>query len=366
MFRFANPLYLLLLLIIPVVLYLRFFRNRNIFQGGFYFSSLKVLRKANISSAFWKKYLVIILFLLSYIFLVIALARPQTESGYVNLQSEGIDIVLVLDLSGSMKFVDGISEQLTPVKENGFSKNMYIDRKGKVKNRLDIAKKILVEFVEKRIQDRIGLVVFSDYPYTESPVTISKNIITEKINGISFTHTKGQSTALGDAIVSGINKLVHSDSKSKVIILITDGNSNKGEDPVSMAHIAKEEGVKIYSIGIGGTKEVLRPKTEIDYDNYKDKEWEVYEQVPMKDGERLDEDTLKSIADITNGKYFRGSNEEELREIYKEIDNLEKTKSDFENIYVEYEEHFFPFVVIGLILMLLAFGLKNTLLRVLP
>jgi Ca-activated chloride channel homolog len=365
MFRFADPLYLLLLLIIPIVLYLRAFREKNIFEGGFLYSSLELFKGVKAFSSFWKKYLVLLLFLLSFACFVVALSRPQTESGYVNLQSEGIDIVLVLDLSGSMKFVDGIPEELTLVKEKGFSNNIYIDKKGKVKNRLNIAKKILVEFVEKRTQDRIGLVVFSDYPYTESPVTISKNIVMEKISNIRFTHTKGQSTALGDAIVSGINKLAHSKSKSKIIILITDGNSNKGEDPVSMSYIAKKEGIKIYSIGIGGTKKVLRPKTELDY-SYENKGWEVYEQIPMKDGERLDEDTLRTIADITNGKYFRGSNEEELRDIYNEIDKLEKTKSDFDNIYVEYEEHFFPFILAGLLLLLLAFVLKNTLFRVLP
>jgi Ca-activated chloride channel family protein len=282
-------------------------------------------------------------------------------SGYVNIHSEGIDIVLVLDLSGSMSFVDGIPDDI--ISRQKGTTHIYMDENGDVLNRLDIAKKILIEFVEKRRQDRIGLVIFSDYPYTESPVTISRDIIQQKISKIDFSGTKGQSTAMGDAIISAVNKLAPLDSKSKVIILTTDGNSNKGEDPIAMSQIAADEGIKIYSIGIGGKDVVLRPQEGLTNDG---REWTVYEEVPMEDGERLDEDTLRRIADITGGKFFLGSNESELRQIYNEIDTLEKSEADFENIYVDYEEQFFPFVMAGLILLLLAFFLENTFLRILP
>lgn len=362
MFRFHDPLYLLLLLIIPIVVYIKYFRKQNIFQSSMRYSSVKVFKNVKIHTSFWKKYLVLILILLSYACFVIALARPQVQSGYINIQSEGIDIVVVLDLSGSMKFIDGIPDELVQATENAFTK-IYIDENGVVKNRLDIAKKILIEFVEKRKNDRIGLVVFSDYPYTESPVTISRDIIIEKIKNISFTHTKGKATAMGDAIVSGINKLMHSKNKSKILILITDGNSNKGEDPVAMSYLAKDEGIKIYCVGIGANKEVLRPDPTSDYNK---RNWVIYKEVPMEDGERLDEETLKKITSITNGKYFLGSNEQELRNIYNEIDKLEKSKEEFNSIYIDYKEHFFPLVFMGLIFILLAFILDNTILRILP
>ncbi|MFW5799888.1 MAG: BatA domain-containing protein, partial [Spirochaetota bacterium] len=127
MFRFQEPLFLLLLLVVPLIIYLRFIRKKNLFLGGMNFSSLSFMKRINASSPFWKKYTVLILLLISYISFVIALARPQTQSDYINLQTEGIDIVLVLDLSGSMKFVDGIPEDLEPATEKGLS-NIYIDR----------------------------------------------------------------------------------------------------------------------------------------------------------------------------------------------------------------------------------------------
>lgn len=362
MFRFAHPLYLLLLLVIPLVLFIRLSKGKNPFKSVLSFSSIEFFKRIKASSSFWKKYTGLILLLLSYACFVTALARPQTMSDYVNIHSEGIDIVLVLDLSGSMSFVDGIPENIDQPEQRGTSR-IYIDREGDVQNRLDIAKKILIEFIEKRRQDRIGLVVFSDYPYTESPVTISRDIIQQKVRNIDFSGTKGQSTAIGDAIVSAVNKLVHSKSKSKVVILTTDGNSNRGEDPIAMAQLASDEGIKVYCIGIGGKEEVLRPQeglTNIERD------WTVYEEVPMEDGERLDEKTLRKIASITGGKFFRGSDEEELRQIYNEIDTLEKSEADFENIYINYEEQFFPFMVAGLVLLIMAFLLKNTFLRILP
>lgn len=361
MFKFNDPLYLLFLLIIPLSIYLRYYRKKNIFQAGMNFSSIKLFQRGNIFTSFWKKNLVFILTLLSLTSFIIALARPQYQTGYIDIQSEGIDIVLLLDVSNSMRNIDGIQEGLVAVNSN--YSTSYIDREGKINNRLDIAKKILIEFIEKRKNDRIGLVIFSDYPYTESPITISRDIIIEKIRKIDYTKSKGGNTAIGDAIVSGINKLTHSDSKSKIIILTTDGNSNKGENPISMSQLAADENIKIYTIGIGGNEEVLKPKDGI---NYNIGDW--IEYVPMDNSysEKLDEETLKKIALITDGKYFRGSNEEELREIYNEIDKLEKSKSEFENIYRDYEEYFFPFLLIGLIFLILAFILDNTLLRVLP
>lgn len=361
MFRFANPVFLLFLLIIPVAIFIKYRKHSN-YHGIMKFSSLNLFERIKHSTPFLKRNGVFILLLLSFASFVLAMARPQTESGYANLSTEGVDIVLVLDLSGSMRFVDGIPNFLKPTTEGGTTK-VYIDRNGEAENRLDIAKKLLIEFVEKRKQDRLSLVVFSDYPYTECPLTISHDIIIEKLKNIKFTHTKGQSTALGDALVSGINKLTHSESESRIMILITDGNSNKGEDPVKVSHIASDEGIKIYCIGIGGNEKVLRPRAGGDYNN---RDWVLYEELSKSDGERLDDITLKEIAENTGGKFFLGSDEDELRDIYKEIDRLEKTESEHENIYINYEEKFPIFILIGVIILSMSFLLENTLLRILP
>ncbi len=362
MFRFQQPLFLLMLLIIPLAIITRRFIARK-FYKLMPFSSVNLFERISAEEPFWKRHAVIILLFIAFSLFTIALARPQTRDGYININSDGVDIVIVLDLSNSMSFVDGIPSFLERSSRKKGSTRIYIDEEKKAQTRLKIAKKILTEFVDLRKQDRIGLVVFSDYPYTESPVTISHEVIKNKIQHIDFSRATGKSTAMGDAIVSAINKLRHSKSKSKIIILTTDGNSNKGEDPIAMAKISKQEGIKIYTIGIGGEGDLLKPQEGLARSN---KNWTIYQKVPDSDGERLDKETLKQIAQITGGKFYIGSKEKEIRQIYNEIDLLEKSKSPNEKIYVSYEERYLPFVIAGLILIVIAFILENTILRILP
>jgi Ca-activated chloride channel family protein len=261
--------------------------------------------------------------------LIIALARPQSFSSGENVTTEGIDIAMVLDISGSM-----LAEDLKP-------------------NRLEAAKNVIDDFIKGRISDRIGLVVFSRDAFTQCPLTIDYNVLRNLLLQIHSGMIE-DGTAIGNAIANGINRLKDSNAKSKIIILVTDGVNNSGEvDPISAAEMAKVFGIRVYTIGVGTRGEAPYPvQTPFGVR---------YQMMPVE----IDEAVLQKISDITDGQYFRATNNQALKEIYDKIDKMEKTKIEITS-YKNASEKYHSWLWLGLILLLVEMGLSKTILRKLP
>jgi len=264
------------------------------------------------------------------ILLVIVIARPQSTSKEREIHTEGIDIILALDISSSM-----LAEDFHP------------------KNRIVAAKEVAKEFIDGRISDRIGLIVFSGESYTSCPLTLDYGMLKDFIDKIEVGAIE-DGTAIGNALVNGLNRMRESEAKSKIIILLTDGENNRGEiDPLTAAQAATPLDVKIYTIGVGSEGTAPYPvRTPFGIR---------YQQVEVK----IDEKLLKEIADITGGVYYRATNENKLREIYSRIDKLEKTKVEVKE-YRTYSELFLPYALAAGMLFLIEIFLSATRLRRVP
>lgn len=306
MFKFASPYFLLL---IPIIIYL-FLRKRS--NLGITVPGIEPLKAYKIKS---KKYLLgKYLILLSLILMCVALARPQMIYENRVVKKNGIDIAISLDLSQSM-----LQDDFSP-------------------NRLEKAKEVLGEFIDKRGNDRLSLIVFGGDAYTKVPLTFDHNVVKEMVSKLTVDDiTSNNRTAIGMGIGIALNRLKNSEAKSKVIILLTDGENNSGEmSPSAAADIAKELGIKIYTIGIGA-REIQIP-TLFGYQTVKNNE--------------LDENLLQNIAKTTGGEYFRAGDSKEFKEIFNKIDELEKTKIDGRSFY-DKQEMFEEILKISLILLLI-------------
>ena len=306
MFKFASPYFLLL---IPIIIYL-FLRKRS--NLGITVPGIEPLKAYKIKS---KKHLLgKYLILLSLILMCVALARPQMIYENRVVKKNGIDIAISLDLSQSM-----LQDDFSP-------------------NRLEKAKEVLGEFIDKRGNDRLSLIVFGGDAYTKVPLTFDHNVVKEMVSKLTVDDiTSNNRTAIGMGIGVALNRLKNSEAKSKVIILLTDGENNSGEmSPSAAADIAKELGIKIYTIGIGA-REIQIP-TLFGYQTVKNNE--------------LDENLLQNIAKTTGGEYFRAGDSKEFKEIFNKIDELEKTKIDGRSFY-DKQEMFEGILKIALIFLLL-------------
>lgn len=259
--------------------------------------------------------------------IIVAIARPQSSSTWQNVKTEGIDIVLAMDVSGSM-----LARDLEP-------------------NRLEAAKEVAIDFVDKRINDRIGLVVYAGESYTQSPLTtdhsVIKNLMDQVKNGIIE-----DGTAIGMGLATAVNRLKESDAKSRVIILLTDGTNNSGDiPPLTAAEIAQSFGIKVYTIAVGTNGMAPMPFRTPNGQT-------VYQQQKVS----IDEITLKKIADQTNGQHFRATDNESLEEIYATIDELEKTEIDVKE-FRKKEERFYPFVMVAITLLVVSFLMNKTVLK---
>jgi len=265
---------------------------------------------------------------------VIALARPQSGTKASEVLTEGIDIVLCLDTSGSMQALDFKWEN-------------------ERQNRLQVVKKVVSDFIKGRKNDRIGMVVFGEEAFTQCPLTLDYGVLLSFLDQVKIGMA-GDSTAIGSALGTCVKRLKELKSKSKVVILLTDGRNNAGRvSPETAAKIAKTFNIKTYTIGVGTEGEVPFLVDTIFGKKY------VYQRVD------LDEDTLKEIANITGGKYFKATNTKALEEIYNQIDKLEKTKVEVKE-YMEYEELFGWFLLPALACILLEIVLANTRFRKIP
>ena len=325
---FAYPWVLYFLLIIPLMIAWYIFRGMKV-QSSVTYSSINIFKDVPATFRERLRHIPFAVRLIAIGLLIIALARPQSFSSGENVTTEGIDIAMVLDISGSM-----LAEDFKP-------------------NRLEAAKNVIDNFVEGRTSDRIGLVIFSREAFTQCPLTIDYNVLRNLLLDIRSGMIQ-DGTAIGNAIANGVNRLKESDAKSRIIILLTDGVNNAGEvDPISAAEIAKAFGIRIYTIGVGTRGEAPYP-VQTPFGTR-------YQMVPVE----IDEDMLTRIAGLTDGQYFRATNNRALEEIYEKIDKLEKTKIEITS-YKNATEKYHSWLWGGLLLLLVELGLSRTILRKLP
>ncbi|MFM9027649.1 MAG: vWA domain-containing protein [Bacteroidota bacterium] len=326
--RFANPGFLWLLMALPAIVVFRFIYLRKK-ETPLRFTGLPLIPVKTKSWRTHFEHLPFALRCVSLALIIVGLARPQSSSSTQSISSEGIDIVMALDISPSM-----LAEDLRP-------------------NRIEGAKKVALQFIEKRPDDRIGLVVFSGESFTQCPITTDHSVLKNLIGPLEVG-LLADGTAIGEGLATSVNRIRNSKAKSKVIILLTDGVNNIGAiAPQTAGEIAKTFGIRVYTIGVGSMGTAPYPfQTPFGIQ---------YQNVPVQ----IDEGILKQIADQTGGRYFRATSTAKLEEIYKDIDKLEKTKIDVLEFRKKTEE-FFPFALAAMITLLIEMILRNTLLRILP
>ncbi|WP_166383954.1 vWA domain-containing protein [Polaribacter sp. 11A2H] len=326
-FEFHNPEFLWLLILIPFVAVWHFFMRKKD-AAVLTMPSIKGFKTDSLLSKL--KPVLYLLRILALVAIIVALARPRNVAVSKKTKSnKGIDIVMAIDVSASM-----LAKDLKP-------------------NRLEALKKVAIDFVDRRPNDRIGIVVYAGESFTQTPITSDKGIVKRTISELKWGQLEG-GTAIGMGLGSAVNRLKQSTAKSKVIILLTDGVNNSGNiDPRTATELAKELEIKTYTIGLG-------TNGMADFPYSKDpRTGELqFRKLPVE----IDEELLKEIATETQGKYFRATDNESLKEIYDEIDKLEKTKIE-EFKYYNYQEKYRIFIFLGLGFLLLEFLLRNTIFK---
>jgi len=318
---FLNPLFLLFLLLIPLMIFF-YFLNRKKQHSKINFS-YSFINLSSIKSSLF--HLLFLMKLLTTVLIIIALARPQdTVVSSDILKKEGIDIMIAMDVSSSM-----LAEDFKP-------------------NRLEAAKSLAIEFIKRRKNDRIGLVIYSGESFTQCPLTTDHDILINLMNNVE-TGLINDGTAIGLGLANCVNRLKESKVESKIIILLTDGENNTGFiDPITAAVIAKDSSIKTYTIGVGSYGTAPYPTQDMFGRS-------IYVDVPAK----IDENMLRAVADTTGGMYFRADNNSKLASIYQEIESLEK--SEIEEIkYYNVTEKYSSFCLLALVIFLIEFILNYT------
>jgi Ca-activated chloride channel family protein len=328
-FRFEDPWFLSLLLLLPLLLWAR---NRwaSRRSGALRYSALEMVRETGEGASRWRHRVPWGLRLLGLTVLIVALARPQTGLTSESVTTQGIDIVLAMDVSSSM-----LAQDLAP-------------------NRLEAAREVAADFVQGRPNDRIGLVAFAAEAYTQAPLTLDHGVIIELLNDLSVGMID-DGTAVGMGLATAVKRLEASGAASRVVVLLTDGRNNRGEiGPATAAQAAAALGVKVYTIGAGG-----RGTARVPVDDPRLGRRYVNMRVD------IDEASLREVAETTGGRYFRATDRESLETVYAEIDTLETTEMEVEH-YTRYGERFPLFLMLGLLLLVTEVGLARTVLRKLP
>lgn len=336
MMRVASPLFLLLFLLVPLLIW--FYRlDRQRRKGSLRFSDFSVIRRLQSPATLRYRHLLTVFRIAAVALAVTALARPQAGLRSEEIITEGIDIVLTLDISGSMR-----AEDFKP------------------RNRIYVAKQVLAEFIKGRTSDRIGLVVFAGQSFTQCPLTLDYNVLLRLLEEVD-TGMVEDGTAIGMGIATAVNRLRRSDAKSKVIILLTDGVNNTGAiDPVTAARTARALDVKFYAVGVGKEGGAPIPVDDPVFGR-------TYARNP--DGSlvltEIDEGILQEIARITGGEYFRATDAQTLAQIYRRIDALERTEIETK-AYTRYSELFSYFLLPAVVLLAAETLLTHTRFRKLP
>lgn len=330
---FAHPYFLLLLLLLPLLAWLK---GKRGVPPAFVYSSVQLVRgMQNITRSRPGGFLMSLRWVVLVLFIV-ALAQPRLTKSETTVKASGVDIAVAFDLSGSM-----LSEDF--------------EVKGGRVNRFNMARTVLKGFIDRRPNDRIGLVVFASQAYIATPLTLDHDFLHVNLDRLEIGSINQNQTAVGDALGTAVNRLRDLKSKSKIVILMTDGQNNAGKlNPLMAADAAATLGAKVYTVGIGTHGQA--PMPGVDMFGRK-----VYQMMPVD----IDEDTLQKIADKTGGKYYRADNAGKFKQIYDEIDKLEKTEAVI-NKYTEFKELFPWLVVAGLALLLIELVLGQTAYRRLP
>lgn len=325
---FENPIYFsLLLLLIPMIAWYIWKLRKS--QASLQISASQGFDKAPVTYKIYLRHLPFVCRIIALIFLIIALARPQSTNKWENSTTEGIDIMLTIDISTSM-----LAEDLRP-------------------NRLEAAKDVASSFISGRQNDNIGLVIFAGESFTQCPLTTDHAVLLNLLKDVQCMMVK-DGTAIGHGLATAVSRLKDSQAKSKVVILLTDGTNNAGEiAPTTAAEIAKTFGVRVYTVGVGTKGKAPYPfQTALGVR---------YQQIDVD----IDEKSLTQIAQLTGGQYFRATNNKSLKEIYEEIDQMEKTKISVQE-FSKKQEEYLPFAIIGLLFLLLEILLRYTVLRNIP
>ena len=313
--KFAHPEFFWLLLVVPVMAYFHFWRESRR-TSDFRFPAVALLQSLDKTMRVRLRHLPFVLRVLAVGLLVVVLARPQKFDAETKRKVEGVDIILCMDMSTSM-----LAEDLKP-------------------NRVEAAKKVAQEFVQGRTTDRIGIVPFQAVSWTQCPLTTDISVVVNIIGDLRSGMVE-DGTAIGMALATSLNRLRESEAKSKVVVLLTDGQNNRGElDPVTAGQAAQALGIRVYTTGVGTRGYAPYPIETVFGKRY--------QNVPVT----IDEDMLKEIATLTGGKYFRATDEKILRQVYQEIDKLERTKIDVEE-YRRVAEVFSPYLLGALALLAL-------------
>ncbi len=327
---FLNKEAFYLFFALPVFIAWYIYKNKNR-EAEFNYSSLSLLGKIKSSGRAKFRHVLFVLRLITFSAIILIIARPQSRSSWKDIKTEGIDIVLCMDVSHSM-----LAKDFDP-------------------NRLESAKEVAIQFIDSRPTDRIGLVVFSGEAFTQCPLTTDHAILKNIISDVK-TGQMADGTAIGLGLADAVSRVKESNAKSKVVILLSDGVSNIGEiAPLTAGEIAKTFGVKVYSVGVGSkgkayTPVYIYPNGHIEFD-YVDVE--------------IDEVVMNKISEMTGGKYFRATDNKSLKKVYEEIDRMEKSVISERN-YSNKAERFFVFALIATLSLLLEFILKNTLFKSVP
>jgi len=327
--EFAYPAFFYAMLLLPLMVFWYLWRGRK-GTAPMKLSGFENLDERIGSYRIWLRHLLALLRTAVVALIIVVLARPQSSNQWEQVTTEGIDIVLCMDVSGSMRAMD-----FRP-------------------NRLEASKNVGIEFVNARQDDRFGLVVFAGESFTQCPMTTDRAVVVNFLKEISFGVIE-DGTAIGMGLATAVNRIKESKAKSKVIILLTDGVNNRGDvGPVTAAEIAAGKDIRVYTIGVGsmGTAPIqvqdMFGRT-------------VTRDMPVE----IDEEVLQKIANTTGGTYFRATDNNKLREIYQEIDQLEKTRLDVKQFNKKKEEYF-PFLLAAMILLLLEVFLRFTIFRTIP
>lgn len=325
---FANPEFFYgFLIIIPIIVWYIIKDKKS--HASIQISSLRAFDKVPKTYKFYLRHLLFAFRIIIIALLITILAKPQTTNNWEDKIAEGIDIVIALDVSSSM-----LARDFTP-------------------NRLEASKDVAVEFISGRENDRIGLVIFSGESFTQCPLTTDHTVLINLFNDIKQGMIE-DGTAIGMGLANSVNRLKQSEAISKVIILLTDGVNNMGAiDPITAAQIADKFGIRVYTVGVGRNGYAPYPVQTMFGIQYQNMEV------------KIDEETLKKIAEITDGEYFRATNNKKLKQIYKEIDKLEKSKIEVKK-YSSKNEEYLPFAIVVAVLLLFEIIVKNTILRSIP
>jgi len=327
--EFAYPAFFWLLIILPVMIAWYIFRGRRS-TSSMTLSGFENIDERVGSSRIWLRHILFLLRLAVVSLLVVVLARPQSSNKWEQVTTEGIDIVMCMDVSGSMRAMD-----FRP-------------------NRLEASKDVGIEFVNARENDRFGLVVFAGESFTQCPMTTDRGVVVNFLNDIDFGVIE-DGTAIGMGLATAVNRIKDSRAKSRVVILLTDGVNNRGDvGPVTAAEIAASFGIRVYTIGVGTHGTAPVPVQDA-FGRV------VTRSMPVE----IDEDVLKKIAETTDGTYFRATDNHKLREIYQQIDELEKTRMDVKQ-FSKRKEEYFPFLLAAMLFLLFEIMLRYTIFRTIP